>query len=93
MSRSGERSVRIREVEGSNPFGSTKNRQAPSGACRFYLLSRETTGSAGGGAPQKALASSIERSELLTVGYQKRKTAVRTEIARLRAVGQVMRAK
>ena len=53
----------------------------------------------GGGKPKalpvevprkKALASRIERSELLTVSYQERKVAVRTEIARLRAVGQVM---
>ena len=35
---------------------------------RFQLFSLilETTGYAGGGAPQKALASSIERSELVT---------------------------
>ena len=36
---------------------------------------------------KKALASSIERSELLTASYQEQKTAVRTEIARLRACG------
>ena len=41
----------------------------------------------------KALASSNERSELLTMGYQQRKTFVRTTDARLRAVGQVMREK
>ena len=35
-----------------------------------FLLSKETTGSAGGGTPQKALATSIERSELLTASYQ-----------------------
>ena len=39
---------------------------------------------------KKAIYSRIERSELLTVSYQERKVAVRTEIARLRAVGQVM---
>ena len=42
---------------------------------------------------KKALASSIERSELLTANYQGRKTYVRTADARLRAAGQVMRVK
>ena len=32
----------------------------------IVLFDLETTGSAGGGTPQKVLASSIERSELLT---------------------------
>jgi len=42
---------------------------------------------------KKALASSNERSELLTANYQGRKTYVRTADARLRAAGQVMRVK
>ena len=42
---------------------------------------------------QKALASSNERSELLTANYQGRKTYVRTADARLRVAGQVMRVK
>ena len=42
---------------------------------------------------KKALASSNERSELVTANYQGRKTYVRTAVARLRAAGQVMRVK
>ena len=57
---------------------------------RGLFIGRETTGSAGGGVPKKALASSIERSELLTANYQGRKTFVRTAVARLRAAGQMM---
>ena len=33
-----ERSVRIREVDGSIPFRSTKNRQVPKGTCRFLFF-------------------------------------------------------
>ena len=54
-------------------------------------LASRTTSSAG--EDKKALALSIERSELLTANYQLRKTFVRTVVARLRAVGQVMRVK
>ncbi len=57
------------------------------------LLVTETTGSAGGGVPQKALASSIEQSELLTGSFQSWKASVRTAIARLRAVGQATQMK
>ena len=37
VSHSGERSVRIREVEGSNPFGSTKDRLVRAGLF-FYAV-------------------------------------------------------
>lgn len=80
-------------LKGLRPHQALLGPTQASGLAGGFDWGKETTGSAGGGAPQKSFSFKHRAKRATNSGLPVMKNFVRTVVARLRAVGQVMREK